>query len=105
MSMVQGVPHVEEFDEERLTALAKEYAQARDVAKEANDRKEAARSQILALVGDSPKVAAGPFFITVTEQSRTTIDTGALRVGAQQAGFDLSPFEKVSTAKVLRVVG
>jgi hypothetical protein len=43
------------------------------------------------------------FFITVTEQSRKTLDTAALRAGAQQVGFDLAPYEKTTSMKVLRV--
>jgi hypothetical protein len=39
----------------------------------------------------------------VTEQARKTLDTAALRIAAAQAGFDLSPYEKVSSTKVLRV--
>ncbi len=50
-------------------------------------------------------VVAGPFFIHVSEQTRTSIDHSALRIGAAEAGFDLTPFHKVTTAKVLRVVG
>jgi hypothetical protein len=48
-------------EEELLTAIAKEYVESREVASEANARKEAARAQILALLGDFGKAAAGPF--------------------------------------------
>ncbi len=91
------------LNEEHLRDLAKEYAEARDAANEATKRKEQLREQILAVVGDAKKVVAGPFFISVAEQTRTTLDTTALRVGAAQAGFDLTPYNKVSTTKVLRV--
>jgi hypothetical protein len=86
-----------------LAALAKEYAEARDLANEANARKEEARDRILALMGDTGKVEAGSYFISVTEQSRTTLDTKAVRAAAAVAGFDLTPYEKVSTSKVLRI--
>jgi hypothetical protein len=39
----------------------------------------------------------------VAEQSRTTLDTRALRRWAEQQGFDLAPYEKVSSTTVLRV--
>ena len=90
-------------DEERLRDLAKEYAEARDMANEATKRKEQLREHILALVGDAKKVVAGPFFIAVADQTRTTIDHSALRAGAAQAGFDLTPYNKVIATKVLRV--
>jgi hypothetical protein len=54
-------------------------------------------------MGQPGKVTAGGFFITVAEQSRTTLDTRALRRWADQQGFDLAPYEKVSTSMVLRV--
>jgi hypothetical protein len=89
--------------EEQLATLAKEYAEARDLANEAVARKEEARQRILAVMGRPGKIAAGGFFITVAEQSRTTLDTRALRRWAEQHGFDLAPYEKVSTTTVLRV--
>ncbi len=90
-------------EEENLRDLAKEYAEARDLVNEATRRKEQLREQILALVGDARKIVAGPFVIAVTDQSRTTLDHDALRAGAAQAGFDLTPYNKVSTSKVLRI--
>lgn len=90
-------------EEESLRDLAKEYAEARDLVSEATRRKEQLREQILALVGDAKKIVAGAFFIAVTDQTRTTLDHDALRAGAAQAGFDLSPYNKVSTSKVLRI--
>ena len=90
--------------EEQLIAHAKEYAEARDLANEAAVRKEAARDAIVALVGDDGgKVSAGGFSISVSRQSRTTLDTKALRGWAHREGFDLGPFEKVSTSAVLRL--
>jgi hypothetical protein len=89
--------------EEQLATLAKEYAEARDLASEAAARKDEARERILALMGEPGKLAAGGFSITVSEQSRTTLDTRALRRWAEQEGFDLAPYEKVSTSRVLRV--
>lgn len=77
----------------------------RALATEANERKEQLRGQILDLVGGATKVVAGSYFVSVTDQTRTTIDQAALRVGAAQAGFDLTPFNKVTETKVLRVVG
>jgi hypothetical protein len=89
--------------EERLIALAKEYAEARDLASEATARKEEAREGIIALMGRPGQVAAGGFVIKLTEQSRTTLDTKALRRWADGEGLDLSPYEKVSTTTVLRI--
>lgn len=104
MSTTEGINlQAEPSVEEELTALAKEYAEARDLASEANARKEAARERILAVLGEAGKVAAGGYFISVTEQSRTTLDTKALRIGAEKEGFDLTPYERVTAAKVLRI--
>jgi len=89
--------------EEQLTVLAKEYAEARDLANEAAARKDAARDAIVALMGETGKAAAGGFSISVTRQSRTTLDTKALRGWAEREGFNLVPYEKVSTSTVLRV--
>lgn len=109
---VRGVSTIEDVgtlelspaDEERLTGLAKEYSEARAVATAAGHRKDELRKEILAMIGEAGKVAAGPFFISVTAQSRTTLDAAALRVGAAQARFDLTPYQKVSATKVLRVI-
>ena len=90
-------------DEAPLRDLAREFAEARDMVKEATRRKDQLREEILAFVGDATKVVAGPFFIAVADQTRTTIDPNALRAGAAQAGFDLTPYNKVTTTKVLRV--
>jgi hypothetical protein len=89
--------------EEQLTLLAKEYTEARDLANEAAARKDAARDAIVALMGEAGKAAAGGFAISVTQQTRTTLDTKALRSWAERDGFDLSPYEKVSTSTVLRI--
>ena len=89
--------------EEQLSTLAKEYAGARDLANEATARKDETRERIIALMGDPGSVAAGGFFISLREQSRTTVDTRALRRWAEQEGLDLAPYEKVSTSTVLRV--
>jgi hypothetical protein len=100
----QTEPAPDETMEEQLATLAKEYAEARDMAAEAAARKDAIRDRIIALVGDTVgKLAAGGFSISVSEQSRTTLDSKALRAWAAQDGFDLAPFEKVSSGKVLRV--
>jgi hypothetical protein len=104
VSPIEGIlQNSDESVDEQLTALAKEYAEARDVAKEATARKDEARDRILALLGDAEKVAAGSYFISVTEQTRKTLDTKAVRIGAEQAGFDLTPYEKENTIKVLKV--
>lgn len=105
MSPIEGIhsPSDEPVDEQ-LAALAKEYVEARDLASEANSRKDEARERILSLLGDTGKVAAGDYFISVTEQSRKMLDTKALRIGAEKEGFDLTPYEKVTSSKVLRVV-
>ena len=89
--------------EEQLATLAKEYAEARDIAAEAAARKDDIRDRIIALMGETGKVAAGGFSISVSEQSRTTLDSKALRAWATEEGFDLTPFEKVSTSTVLRI--
>jgi len=89
--------------EEQLIVLAKEYAEARDLATEATARKDDARGRIIALMGRPGKVTAGGFLISVTEQSRTRLDTKALRRWAEREGFDLAPYEKVSSCTVLRV--
>ena len=83
--------------------LAKEYAEARDLANEAAARKDAARDALVALMGTAGKRTAGGFSISVTQQTRTTLDTKALRGWAERQGFDLAPYEKVSTSTVLRV--
>jgi hypothetical protein len=88
--------------DDELADLAKEYAEARDLVNEATARKDEARQRIIALM-EPGKVAAGGFLITVSEQSRTTLDTKALRRWAEREGFDLAPYEKVSTSTVLRV--
>jgi hypothetical protein len=104
VSPIEGIlQNPDEPVDEQLAALAKEYAEARDLASDANARKEAARDRILALVGDAGKVVAGSYFISVTEQTRKSLDTKAVRIGAEKLGFDLTPYEKVSTTKVLRV--
>jgi hypothetical protein len=104
VSPIEGIlQNPDEPVDEQLAALAKEYAEARDLASDANARKEAARDRILALLGDAGKVVAGSYFITLTEQTRTTLDTKAVRIGAEQAGFDLTPYERVNTVKVLKV--
>lgn len=89
--------------EDQLIALAKEYAEARDFASEATARKDEARGQIIALMGRPGKVTAGGFLISVTEQSRRTLDPKALRRWAEREGFDLAPYEKVRISTVLRV--
>jgi len=104
VSPIEGVlPSSDAPVGDELAALAKEYAEARDLEKEAGARKEEARDRIVALMGDAGKIEAGGYFISVTEQSRKTLDTKAVREGAAAAGFDLTPYEKVSTSKVLRV--
>lgn len=107
MSTIEGIGAGEcaSPDEERLRDLAKEYSEARALAAEATDRKERLREQILALGGEATKVVAGSYLISVSAQTRTTLDHAALRVGAAQAGFDLTPFNKVTETKTLRVVG
>jgi hypothetical protein len=90
-------------DEAVLAELAELYAKARDEANEATARKEEARDRILAIVGGAGKVVAGGYSLVVSEQTRVTLDSKALRAYAQSAGLDLSPFEKTSTSKVLRV--
>ncbi len=97
-------PGLSPAEEEQLTRLAKEYDEAREAATEATNRKDAARQQILALLGDVEKAAAGPFFISAKAQTRKTLDPSALRIAADQAGFDLRPYEKVSTTRVLRII-
>jgi hypothetical protein len=89
--------------DDQLATLAKEYADARDLVTEATARKDEARERIIALMGEPGSVAVGGFLIRVSEQSRTTLDTKALRRWADQDGFDLTPYEKVSTSTVLRV--
>ena len=104
MSPIEGIlPSSDTPVTDDLATLAKKYAEARDLANEANARKEEARDRILTLMGEAGKIEAGGYFISVTEQSRTTLDTKAVRAGAAAAGFDLTPYEKVSTSKVLRV--
>jgi hypothetical protein len=99
----QTEPAPGETVEEQLATLAKEYAEARDLASEAAARKDEIRDRIVALMGDTGKMAAGGFSISVSEQSRTTLDTKALRAWAKEEGFNLAPYEKVSSSKVLRV--
>ena len=41
--------------------------------------------------------------MSAIEHSRTALDSKGLRAWATQKGFDLAPFEKVSSSKVLRV--
>jgi hypothetical protein len=103
VSIIEETGPAEGTVEEQLATLAKEYSEARDMAAEAAARKDEIRDRIIELMGETGKVDAGGFSISVSEQSRTTLDSKALRAWAERDGFDLAPYEKVSTSKVLRV--
>ena len=106
MSAVEPIPLLQPSPEgeDRLPVLAEEYVEVTRAAAEATARKKDLRVEILSLLGDREKVVAGRFHILAKGQTRTTLDRPAVEVGAAAAGFDLSPYYKVSSVTVLKVI-